>query len=157
MQDEILQRETALTPESMLCFDIYSTHHAIGQVYQPLLAELGLTYPQFLVMMILWSGDNVTVGEIGARLFLESSTLTPLIKRLEAQHLLTRRRDPNDERKVRIRLSDEGRKLETRAAHIPGCIIEAFGLTLEEFSTLHTTLNRVRNSMRASRQKPRIP
>lgn len=142
------QPDRRMTPEDMLCFDIYSTHHAVGQVYQPLLAELALTYPQYLVMLILWAGDDVTVGEIGARLQLESSTLTPLVKRLEAQGLVVRARDKTDERKVRVRLTGDGRALEARAAHVPACVIDAFGLTPDEFRDLQAVLDRVRGSMR---------
>jgi Transcriptional regulators len=137
-----------LTPERMLCFDIYSTHHAVGQVYQSLLGELGLTYPQYLTLLILWSGDGVTVGEIGERLQLESSTLTPLMKRLEAQGLVTRVRDKADERKVRVKLTAAGRALEAKAAHVPSCVAEAFGLAPQEFRDLHAMLVRVRASMR---------
>ena len=83
MADGKLPDDFKATPESMLCFDIYATHHAVGQVYQPLLSGLGLTYPQYLVMLVLWEKDGLTVGELGNRLDLASSTLTPLIKRLE--------------------------------------------------------------------------
>lgn len=148
MPTDLFPAGTRITPEHMLCFDIYSTHHAVGQVYQPLLSELGLTYPQYLAMLILWAGDDVTIGEIGERLSLESSTLTPLVKRLEAQGLVERARDKSDERRVRVRLTDAGRALEARAAHIPACIVEAFGLTRAEFSEMHAFLGRIRTAMR---------
>lgn len=150
MSDEKLPRGFRPSPETMICFDLYATHHAVGQVYQPLLAELGLTYPQYLVMITLWTGDGVTVGELGRRLNLESSTLTPLIKRLEQNDFLTRQRDKADERKVRIHLTEAGKILEGRASHIPGCIAEAFGLPLDEMRALHETLGRVRKSLKAS-------
>jgi DNA-binding MarR family transcriptional regulator len=139
----------SLKPESMLCFDIYATHHAIGQVYQPLLSELGLTYPQYLVMIVLWEQDGLTVGELGARLDLASSTLTPLIKRLERQDLVVRKRDTDDERKVRVKLSKSGRELEMAASHVPGCVAEAFGLSVEDFVRLHETLGQMRRSLKA--------
>ena len=148
MPTELFPAGARITPDQMLCFDIYATHHAVGQVYQPLLSELGLTYPQYLAMLILWAGDDVTIGEIGERLALESSTLTPLVKRLEAQGLVERARDKSDERRVRVRLTDAGRALEARAAHIPACIVEAFGLTRAEFAAMHAILDRVRASMR---------
>lgn len=150
MTDGNLPDGFRLRPESMLCFDIYATHHAVGQVYQPLLSELGLTYPQYLVMVVLWEQDGLTVGELGARLDLASSTLTPLIKRLESQGLLERKRDARDERKVRIKLTDAGRALEHRARHVPGCVAQAFGLTMEEFVHLHETLGKLRASLKAT-------
>ncbi|KGF69203.1 MarR family transcriptional regulator [Hoeflea sp. BAL378] len=135
--------------DSMLCFDLYSTHHAVGQIYTPLLTPLGLTYPQYLVLVVLWRSDDLVVGEIGERLHLESSTLTPLIKRLEGQGLVRRTRDARDERKVRVTLTPEGRALRQQASHIPGCIMAAFGLPLDELIALHTTLGRVRASVLA--------
>ncbi|WP_412048609.1 MarR family winged helix-turn-helix transcriptional regulator [Hoeflea sp. Naph1] len=134
-------------PESMLCFDIYATHHAVGQVYQPLLSGLGLTYPQYLVMLVLWDGDGVTVGDLGQRLGLASSTLTPLVKRLESQGLVARTRDAVDERKVRVHLTKVGRAMEGRASHVPACVAEAFGLSTDEFSTLHAMLVKVRKAL----------
>lgn len=133
--------------ESMLCFDLYSTHHAVGQVYKPLLAPLGVTYPQYLVLTILWASDNLTVGAISERLYLESSTLTPLIKRLEAQGLVKRTRDSADERKVRVTLTEAGVAMQEAARHIPDCIMQAFGLPLEELIKLHHTLGTVRAAL----------
>ena len=149
MADGKLPEGFRLSPESMLCFDIYATHHAVGPVYQPLLSDLGLTYSQYLVMVLLWERDGVTVGELGARLDLASSTLTPLIKRLESQGLLSRRRDTSDERKVRVELTKTGRELENDASHVPGCVAEAFGLTGAEFAQLHAMLGQVRRSLKA--------
>ncbi|MAY63422.1 MAG: MarR family transcriptional regulator [Rhizobiales bacterium] len=150
MSDEKLPERFRPSPESMICFDLYATHHAVGQVYQPLLAELGLTYPQYLVLVTLWTGDGMTVGALGGRLNLESSTLTPLVKRLEKNGLLRRERDKADERKVRVHLTETGREMETRASHIPGCIAEAFGLPMPELKNLHDILLRVRESLKAS-------
>ncbi|TDH38920.1 MarR family transcriptional regulator [Pseudohoeflea suaedae] len=153
MTDEKLPETYRPAPESMLCFDLYATHHAVGQVYQPLLAELGLTYPQYLVLVTLWTGDGLTVGELGQRLGLESSTLTPLIKRLENNGVLLRARDKSDERKVRIHLTEAGKQMEGRARHIPGCIAEAFGLPLADLHRLHETLTRMRASLKASMEQ----
>ena len=136
-------------PETMLCFDIYATHHAVGQLYQPLLADLGLTYPQYLVMLVLWDSDGPTIGEIGGRLDLESSTLTPLVKRLEQQGLVSRNRDKQDERKVRVTLTAAGQALEKPAEAIPACIVEAFGLTMDEFGHLHDMLSKLRWKLQA--------
>lgn len=148
MTDGKLPDGFRLRPESMLCFDIYATHHAVGQVYQPLLSELGLTYPQYLVMIILWEKDGQTVGQLGDRLDLASSTLTPLIKRLESQGLVTRKRDTADERKVRVHLSQAGIALQHDASHVPGCVAEAFGLTMEQFTQMHEMLGQVRRSLK---------
>jgi DNA-binding MarR family transcriptional regulator len=149
MADVKLPEGFRLRPESMLCFDIYATHHAVGQVYQPLLSNLGLTYPQYLVMILLWERDGQTVGQLGERLDLASSTLTPLIKRLETQGLVTRKRDTADERKVRVHLSQSGRSLQHEASHVPGCVAEAFGLSMEQFAQIHSLLGQLRNALKS--------
>ncbi len=132
-----------------LCFALYSASHAFNRLYKPLLDELGLTYPQYLVMVTLWERDDRTVGEIGEQLFLESNTLTPLLKRMEAAGLVSRSRDPADERQVRLRLTDEGRALLDKARRVPPCVLEATGLTAEQareltdqIGALRTTLSR---------------
>lgn len=115
-----------------LCFAIYSAGHAFNRVYKPLLDELKLTYPQYLVMVALWAQDDQTVGEIGGKLFLESSTLTPLLKRLEALDYLTRKRDPQDERQVRLTLTDKGSNLRKKARDVGACVGAATGLTMDD-------------------------
>lgn len=132
-----------------LCFALYSASHAFNRLYKPLLDELGLTYPQYLVMVTLWERDDRTVGEIGEQLFLESNTLTPLLKRMEAAGLVSRSRDPADERQVRLRLTGEGRALLDKARSVPPCVLEATGLTAEQareltdqIGALRTTLSR---------------
>src|SRR5258706_16439520 len=107
--------DDALRLGEFLCFAVYSASHAFNRVYKPLLDELGLTYPQYLVMVLLWEQDDQTVGSLGEKLFLESSTLTPLLKRLEALGYVKRTRDPVDERQVRVRLTERGRALRERA------------------------------------------
>jgi DNA-binding MarR family transcriptional regulator len=104
--------------EENLCFAVYQANHAFTAAYRPLLEPLGLTYPQYLVMLLLWEGDGLAVKEIGARLGLDSGTLTPLLKRMEAAGLLQRRRDAADERQVRIALTPRGRAMEAEAASI---------------------------------------
>jgi DNA-binding MarR family transcriptional regulator len=103
--------------DDQLCFMFYATSRAIVDAYRPALASIGLTYPQYLVMLILWEQDGQAVGEIGAKLRLESNTLTPLLKRLEANGLVMRERDRRDERQVRIALTSAGRRLK-RAVHV---------------------------------------
>jgi len=133
--------------EDLLCFAVYSAEHAFNRVYKPLLDELGLTYPQYLVMVSLWAKDGQTVGELGETLFLESSTLTPLLKRLEAIDYLTRSRDPSDERQVRVRLTNAGHALHRKARDIPRCILEATGLSLADLRRLQRQIKAVRQSL----------
>jgi len=133
--------------EDLLCFAVYSAGHAFNRVYKPLLDELGLTYPQYLVMLCLWGKDDQTVGELGDALFLESSTLTPLLKRLQAVNYLTRNRDPADERQVRVRLTSAGRALHKKARDIPPCILEASGLSLADMRKLLRDIKTLRESL----------
>jgi DNA-binding MarR family transcriptional regulator len=120
--------ESRLDLDSLLCFAIHSTAQAVGRANKPLLDKLGLTYSQFLVMLVLWSEDDQTVSGIGDRLFLESSTLTPLLKRLEAAGYVRRVRCTADERQVRIRLTEAGKALQERARqHSPDWVERAFG------------------------------
>ncbi|MFG1296217.1 MarR family winged helix-turn-helix transcriptional regulator [Xanthobacter variabilis] len=122
--------------DQLLCFAIYAAGHAFNRVYKPLLDAIGLTYPQYLVMLALWEQDGETVGALGARLSLESSTLTPLLKRLEAMGHLTRARDTRDERVVRVRLTPQGQALREKAQSIPACILDATGLALPDLARL---------------------
>src|SRR3954449_1909081 len=108
---------------SQLCFAIYSTAHAFNRVYKPLLDKLGLTYPQYLVMLVLWERDGVPLKDIGERLFLDSGTLTPLLKRLEAAELIKRTRSTEDERQVLIALTAKGHALRERARAVPQAIL----------------------------------
>ncbi|ACI51442.1 transcriptional regulator, MarR family [Gluconacetobacter diazotrophicus PA1 5] len=137
----------APTLEHFLCFALYSTSHAFNRVYKPLLDAIGLTYPQYLVMTVLWEQDGLLVGQIGEKLALESSTLTPLIKRLEAGGLLQRTRDTKDERQVRVTLTSQGRALEAQAASIPACILEATGRTPEQLMRLKSEIDALRNQL----------
>jgi DNA-binding MarR family transcriptional regulator len=119
-----------------LCFAVYSAGHAFNRLYRPLLDRLGLTYPQYLVMVALWEADDRTVGELGERLGLESNTLTPLLKRMEGMDLVRRDRDPRDERVVRIGLTDKGRRLEGPACAVPAELLAASGLDLAAVSRI---------------------
>lgn len=110
--------------ENQLCFLIYSTNLALNQLYRKLLTPLGITYPQYLVMLVLWEKDEITVSEIGSKLFLESSTLTPILKKLEALQFVNRTRSKEDERQVIITLSENGKKLKERAVNIPAHILK---------------------------------
>ncbi|RCW84379.1 MarR family winged helix-turn-helix transcriptional regulator [Phyllobacterium bourgognense] len=145
--------DSLLKLENFLCFAIYSTANAVTRAYQPRLAVLGLTYPQYLVMVVLWERENQTVKSIGEKLSLDSGTLTPLLKRLESAGLITRRRDTVDERQVLIGLTDEGRAARRRAEAIPIAIGKAFGCTLGEANDLRAELITVRDNLIASIDK----
>jgi len=130
-----------------LCFAVYSTAHAFTRAYKSLLADLGLTYPQYLAMLVLWERDGVTVKEIGGRLGLDSGTLTPLLKRLEAVGLVRRRRDDEDERQVRIHLTETGRGMRRRAEEIPLKLGRATGLDGAGMERLRDELLGVRDAL----------
>lgn len=136
--------------EHLLCFSIYATGHAFNRIYKPLLDALGLTYPQYLVMLALWERDDLTVSTLGARLSLESSTLTPLLKRLEAMGHLTRGRDSADERVVRLRLTPQGRGLREKARDIPACILAATGLDVADLVRLQQEISALRQRLEQS-------
>ncbi|WP_118133532.1 MarR family winged helix-turn-helix transcriptional regulator [Oceanicella sp. SM1341] len=140
--------------DRFLCFSVYSAGHAFNRLYKPLLDPLGLTYPQYLVMVVLWETDDITVGELGRKLALESSTLTPLLKRLEAAGRLERYRDAADERRVRIRLTPEGRALRAQAQTVPGCVLEATGMSEDRLTELQRDLDTLRRSLLAQEPAP---
>ncbi len=137
----------ALRHSEFLCFAVYSANHAFNRVYKPLLDELGLTYPQYLAMVLLWEQNDQTVGSLGEKLFLESSTLTPVLKRLEALGHVKRTRDPVDERQVRVRLTERGRALRQKARDVPGCILDASGLELDELLRLQGEIVALRSAL----------
>ncbi len=114
--------------DAFLCFAVYSAGHAFNRVYRRPLERLGLTYPQYLAMTALWSEDGISVGRLGERLALDTNTVTPLLKRLEAMGLVTRRRSAADERRVVVALTDKGRAMRREAGDVIGCIAEAMGL-----------------------------
>ncbi len=150
---ENASKDDLLQLEKFLCFSIYSASHAFNRIYKPLLDQLGLTYPQYLVMVSLWQEDNQSVRSIGEKMYLESSTLTPLLKRLEANGLVTRQRDPRDERSVRVSLTDAGKALREKAEEIPTCILEATGLDIETAKRLNRDLRAMRDQLEAGIRK----
>lgn len=133
--------------ENQLCFLIYSTNLALNQLYRKLLTPLGITYPQYLVMLVLWEKDEITVSEIGSKLFLESSTLTPILKKLEALQLLNRTRSKEDERQVIITLSEKGKKLREQAVNIPTHILEASSCDTATLLGLKDQLTQLRTNI----------
>ena len=133
--------------DNQFCFALYSASLAMTKTYKPFLENLNLTYPQYLVMLILWEQDNVLVKEIGERLYLDSGTLTPLLKRLEGAGLIERTRDPEDERQVRITLTKGGRALKRKAHGVPFQVLCASGQTPEGLMELRRLLSDVREDL----------
>ncbi len=129
--------------EDQLCFALYAASRAVTALYRPLLDALGLTYPQYLVLLVLWERGSVSVKELGTALQLDYGTLTPLLKRLEAHGLLRRQRRADDERSVLITLTDQGAELRDRAAAVPRLIGNAMGLETAEFNQLYASLRRL--------------
>lgn len=134
--------------DAQLCFRLYAASRAFTREYSELLREAGLTYPQYLVLLVLWEDaeereDGLTVGELGSRLRLDSGTLTPLLKRLEAAGHVVRRRDPADERRVLVGLTDAGRALREQVADVPARLGGALGLSAAEIRSLRSQLDRL--------------
>ena len=136
--------------EEMLCFAAYSSSLAFNRFYKPMLDRMGLTYPQYLVMSLLWQDDGQTVGGLGERLFLESNTVTPLVKRLEAMGLVRRERDARDERVVRVRLTDAGTTMAQEANCLPQAVLDATGLSPHAIEALRDGLVALREKLRAA-------
>ena len=128
-----------------LCFAIYSANLAYVRAYKPILEALGLTYTQYIAIVALWEQDNQTVGGLGEKLFLESNTLTPILKKLEEMGYLRRQRDPSDERQVLVSLTDAGRRLREKGLDMN--LVEASGLTPEEFPKVQKAVVTLRNNL----------
>ena len=142
------QYDDALKLDRQLCFAVYSTAHAFNRAYKPLLDELGLTYPQYLVMMVLWEKNGQTVKEIGARLDLDSGTLSPLLKRLGKMELITRTRDQNDERQVVISLTEAGRAARKVAlSHVAPGIGKLVGCGVDDLGDLRDRLGKLKSAL----------
>ena len=147
--DRPAERELSLLLDDQMCFALYAASRAVTALYRPMLEELGLTYPQYLVLLVLWDRDEVSVKEVVAALHLDYGTLTPLLKRLEANGLLRRERRADDERAVRITLTDEGAALRERARTIPSAIGDAMGLDPEEFERTRAALRSLTDNVTA--------
>lgn len=147
---ETAQSFDPLALENQFCFALYSASLAMTKTYKPFLDKLGLTYPQYLVMLVLWQQDDVLVKSIGEKLFLDSGTLTPLLKRLEASSLIQRTRDESDERQVRITLTKEGSALKKKAQCIPHDVLCASGQSHEVLQNLRSQLSAIRDDLAKS-------
>jgi MarR family transcriptional regulator, organic hydroperoxide resistance regulator len=143
------QQATAdwLALDQQLCFALYSTSLAMTKLYKPLLSPLGLTYPQYLALLVLWERDGLGVGELGERLFLDSGTLTPLLKRMEAAGWLKRERDSADERRVVVKLTADGRALRTKAKRVPVQLGQGMQCGLDEVTSLTQRLQQLRANL----------
>ena len=135
--------------DNQICFAVYSAAHAFNRVYKPLLDRLGLTYPQYLVMLVLWERDDVPVRDIGEKLFLDSGTLTPLLKRLEAAHLVKRTRSSEDERQVLIALTSQGHALKEKARAVPQSILAASDCSVSELIAMKDEIVALRDRLNA--------
>ncbi|MDD0975437.1 MarR family winged helix-turn-helix transcriptional regulator [Pseudomonas fontis] len=136
--------------DNQVCFALHSTSLLMTKVYKPLLQALGLTYPQYLAMLVLWERDGLTVGEISHRLLTDPGSLTPLLKRLEGEGLLKRTRSREDERVVIVELTEQGRALQAKAQNIPPCILGASGVSLERLQQLQSELIALRDNLQKS-------
>lgn len=143
--------EDWLLLDRQLCFALYSTSLAMTKIYKPMLSELGLTYPQYLVMLVLWENNRLTISELGARLTLDSGTLTPLLKRLESAGWVRRERDAEDERRVLVNLTDAGRRLRASAAGIPERLLCATQCSIDEIQSLTSRLHELRSTLESAR------
>ena len=146
-QDDKKESGAPLSLDNQLCFALYSANLAMHKLYRQLLVKLDITYPQYLVMLVLWERDDVTVSDIGERLFLDSATLTPLLKRLEAAGLVLRQRSRQDERQVVVTLTAEGRALREKALNIPEAVFCAADCDLATLQTMKAQLDRLRDSL----------
>jgi len=139
--------------DQQLCFALYSASRAMTAAYRPVLTEMNLTYPQYLVMLVLWEEGHVTVGRLGERLQLDSGTLSPLLKRLEANGFVQRERSRDDERLVEVTLTPAGRQLESRAQCIPEELGSATGMTQQEAADLRDAVRLLTDALTASNRK----
>ena len=133
--------------DGQLCFSLYGASIAINRAYKPLLDELGVTYPQYLVLSVLWEVDGQTIGAIAERLSLEPSTITPLVKRLEQAGFVDRQRNPDDERQVRVSLTAKGRDLRAQTGCLTDTLLRRSGLTVEAIIALNLQVQALRDAL----------
>lgn len=142
-----MKTENPLALDNQLCFSLYATSLAITQVYKPLLQPLGLTFPQYLVMMILWKEDGVSLINVARQLGQQPGALTPVIKRMAEQGLLTRNRSMDDERQLQIYLTPEGKRIREKALDVYACVVDQCGMSLEEIHRLKCELDALRDRL----------
>ena len=142
-----MENHHSLQLENQLCFPLYAIAKEIIGLYRPFLDAIDITYPLYLVMMVLWERDGLTVNQIGAKLYLDSGTLTPLLKRLEVKGFIIRKRKKEDERVVEVFLADKGRNLQQKACEIPAKMQEKLNLTIEDLVELKETVQKILNKI----------
>ncbi|PJZ70981.1 MarR family transcriptional regulator [Leptospira perolatii] len=142
-------KENVLRLDKQICFPLYASSRVVTSLYRPLLEELGLTYPQYLVLLVLWEQDSIPLKDIGERLILDSGTLTPLLKKMELEGLLTRSRSTFDERSLVVKLTDKGKELEKRASCVPERLLQESGLTEERIIRLKKGLDELLELLRS--------
>ncbi|WP_433772903.1 MarR family winged helix-turn-helix transcriptional regulator [Bacillus wiedmannii] len=140
--------EDSLHLDNQLCFSIYACSREVTRFYRPYLEEMSITYPQYITLLVLWEQDGLTVKEIGERLFLDSGTLTPMLKRMESLKLVKRVRSKEDERKVYIELTEQGKDLKEKACSLPTTMATNLGITEQEYRSLLIQLNKLIETMK---------
>lgn len=140
-------QEDFLKLDSHFCFSLYTSSRAMSRLYRPLLDELNLTYPQYLVLLVLWEHEMSSIKELGELLDLDSGTLTPLLKRMEAANLVKKHRSPEDERIVVVRITEEGQSLKERASGIPKTLLDKMDMSMEELGELNATIKKFQQRM----------
>ena len=147
MLEAIVPELTKLKLEDQVCFSFYSASMAINKIYKPILDDAGLTYPQYLVMSVLWERDALNNGVIAKYLGLEASTISPIVKRLSQMEFITRIRDEHNERKVIVKLTEQGKELKEQVNCLPYSLLEASGLSVDEIVALNKTVKKLRDSL----------
>lgn len=142
-----MENSKSLQLENQICFPLYVIAKEITGLYRPFLDEIDITYPQYLVMMVLWENDGLAVSHIGDKLFLDSGTLTPLLKRLESKGIIDRKRKKEDERVVEVFLTEAGKQLQQKACEIPGKIKNKIGVETEDLIHLKETIQKILNKI----------
>ena len=140
-----MKDQSQLLLENQLCFPIYATSRMITRLYQPLLDVIDLTYPQYLVMLVMWEQDHLSIGQLGNKLFLNTNTLTPLVKKMEQKGLIVKRRSTSDERTVNVSLTDSGRLLKQKALDIPEKLASASNIPITELNEFRNTMWKMLN------------
>ena len=148
-QEQALNADAALLLDNQLCFPLYACAREVVKRYRPFLDELGLTYTQYIAMMVLWETPCISSRQLGRRLFLDSGTLTPVLKRLEAMGYVNRKRDEKDERNLLVTLTEAGQALKARAAFVPGQMASCIRMEPEDAIQLYTLLHRLLDTMQA--------
>ncbi|MDF2877548.1 MAG: ohrR [Clostridia bacterium] len=148
-----MKKTDVLKLENQLCFSVYAASRAITKIYRPFLDEIGVTYPQYLVMLVLWENNVVTLKDLGNKLYLDSGTLTPLLKRLEHMELIKRERSKEDERLLCVTITQKGLDLKKRAAKIPGCVLAGLSTDIAALMNLKNEIDGLLNNVKIQEEK----